>query len=205
MNKSESIKELATALSKAQGELENASKTSANPFFKSKYADLAEIINTSKKVLAENGLSVVQMPSLSDSFVEVETMLCHSSGEWISNVAAAPLDAKKHDPQGVGSAITYLRRYSLAAFLGIAQEDDDSNLACGKSQGQAPAPKPPTPKGIDLQAAVDDLMSGEGDLAKLKKAFGAYWKNALPEQQVDLKKAYDFAKSEIEAMQKMEE
>lgn len=211
MNKSESIKELATALSKAQGELENASKTSANPFFKSKYADLAEIINTSKDVLAANGLSVIQMPGgdASAGIVSVETMLCHSSGEWVSNIAIAPLNEKisngksaPPDAQSVGSAITYLRRYSLAAFLGIAQEDDDANSASGK---QAPAQepirphkKPEAPK-LDLQSAVNDIMA-MGNEEELKECFASYWKIASEKDKVELKKAYDFVKKEIEAM-----
>jgi len=130
MNKSESIKELATALAKAQGELSNASKSSANPFFKSKYADLAEVLNTVKPVFSPLGLSVTQMPSFTDGVVSVETVLMHSSGEWMSSIISAPVG--KQDAQGVGSAITYCRRYSLAAVAGIAQEDDDGESAVGR-------------------------------------------------------------------------
>lgn len=129
MNKSESIVGLAKALAKAQGEVENASKASINPHFKSKYADLAEVLNTVRPVFSANGLSFVQMPSFSEGVVMVETMLMHESGEWISETASSPIT--KQDAQGVGSAITYLRRYSLAAFAGIAQEDDDANASIG--------------------------------------------------------------------------
>lgn len=132
MNKSESIASLAKALAKAQGEVENASKASVNPHFKSKYADLAEVLNTVRPVFASCGLSFVQMPSFLDGIVSVETMLVHESGEWISETASSPIT--KQDAQGVGSAITYLRRYSLAAFAGIAQEDDDANASVGKPQ-----------------------------------------------------------------------
>jgi hypothetical protein len=127
MNKSESIKELACALAKAQGEIENASKSSANPHFKSRYADLAEILNTVRPVLAKHGLSVAQFPTLEGSTASVETILMHSSGEWMSGTASSPM--QKMDAQGVGSVTTYLRRYSLAAVCGIAQEDDDGNAA----------------------------------------------------------------------------
>lgn len=129
MNKSETIKELATALAKAQGEIENASKNANNPHFKSKYADLSEVLNTVRPVFSKHGLSIVQMPSFVDGVASVETMLMHSSGEWISEKSSAPVS--KQDAQGVGSATTYLRRYAAAAFAAIAQEDDDANASVG--------------------------------------------------------------------------
>ena len=132
MNKSESIAALSKALVKAQGEVENASKSSVNPHFKSKYADLAEVLNTVRPVFCSNGLAFVQMPSFEGGVASVETLLTHDSGEWISNVASAPVT--KQDAQGVGSAITYLRRYSLTAFAGIAQEDDDANASIGSQK-----------------------------------------------------------------------
>lgn len=143
MNKSDEIKDLADALAKAQGEIENASKSSVNPHFKSKYADLAEVLNTVRPVFSVHGLSVTQMPSFADGVCSVETLLMHSSGQWISSTASATVS--KNDAQGVGSCITYLRRYSLAAVAGIAQEDDDANAAVGnrpKTQQQQPQPQP---------------------------------------------------------------
>lgn len=135
--KSETITKLAEALATAQGEIENAHKTSNNPHFKSKYADLAEVINTARPVLSKHGLSVSQWPSFADGLVSVETILTHKSGEWISNIASAPLE--RNTAQGVGSAITYLRRYSLAALAGIAQEDDDGNAASEREAKAKPA------------------------------------------------------------------
>lgn len=135
MDKSESLKELATALAKAQAEIENAHKTSNNPHFKSKYADLAEVINTVRPVFSAHGLSVTQMPSFEAGIASVETLLLHASGEWISSVSSAPVS--KQDAQGVGSAITYLRRYSLAAIAGVAQEDDDGNAAVAQAKPKA--------------------------------------------------------------------
>lgn len=140
MNKSENINELAAALAKAQLEVENASKTSANPHFKSRYADLAEILNTVRPVLAANGLSVVQLPSYEHPNASVETVLMHSSGQFIGGKCSAPVS--KPDAQGVGSAITYLRRYSLAAVCGIAQEDDDAASASGSRQHGQPTQQP---------------------------------------------------------------
>lgn len=119
--------ELFAALAKAQGAIENASKNSANPHFKSKYADLAEVLNTIRPEFTANGLSVIQSTGFDGSLVHVTTVLAHSSGGYITTTAScAPA---KSDAQGIGSATTYLRRYSAAAVAGIAQEDDDGNAA----------------------------------------------------------------------------
>lgn len=139
MNKSDSIASLAAALAKAQGEMENASKNSQNPHFKSKYADLAEILNTVRPVLSKHGLAVTQFPAFESGTAHVETILTHASGEWMSGTCSAPV--QKSDPQGVGSALTYLRRYSLAAVCGLAQEDDDANAASKGPKQAAQAPK----------------------------------------------------------------
>lgn len=135
MNKSDSIKELAGALAQAQAELGNASKNAQNPHLKSKYADLAEVLNTVRPVLASHGIAFTQMPSYEAGIVSVETMLMHSSGEWLSSTISAPVT--KQDAQGVGSATSYCRRYALAAICGIAQEDDDASGSIGASTKQA--------------------------------------------------------------------
>ena len=130
MNKSESIAGLAAALAKAQGAMKGAVKDSANPFFKSKYADLASVVEAIRAAFSANGLSYIQTVEPSDKDeVRVETTLLHASGEWIScGVLALPVS--KVDAQGYGSALTYCRRYSLSAAVGIAAEaDDDGNAA----------------------------------------------------------------------------
>lgn len=142
MQKSESIAALAASLAKAQGEMENAGKNSVNPHFKSKYADLAEILNTVRPVLSKHGLAVTQFPAFEGGTAHVETILTHASGEWMSGICSAPV--QKSDPQGVGSALTYLRRYSLAAVCGLAQEDDDAN-ASSKPKGQQQSTQKPAP------------------------------------------------------------
>lgn len=129
---SATIGKLAEALSKAQGEIDNAKKTSSNPFFKSKYADLAACISTIKEPLAKHNLAVVQLPFFQGGAVGVRTVLSHSSGEWIASVLK--LKPSKYDPQATGSAITYARRYSLCAMVGIAQEDDDGNSISAKGK-----------------------------------------------------------------------
>ena len=157
-----SIDQLATALALAQGEIENASKTSSNPHFRSRYADLAEIINTIRPVFSKYGLAVVQSPSYADGLVSVTTLLTHKSGQWITDTASAP--ASKLDAQGVGSAITYLRRYSLAAFAGIAQEDDDGNAASRPAK-QAAVDESQL---LDYVAAIESAPSSE-ELQRLYK------------------------------------
>jgi hypothetical protein len=133
---SPSLAAIGAALAKAQAEVENANKNASNPHFRSKYADLAEVLNTVRPVLAKHGLSVVQFPGWDDGLVTVTTVLLHSSGEFMSGVSASP--TPKADPQGVGAVVSYLRRYSLAAVSGIAQEDLDAEDAV-RHNGHAPA------------------------------------------------------------------
>lgn len=137
MNKSESIKELASALCKAQDAMGGAVKSKANPFFKSSYADLGAVIQAIKEPFANNGLSYTQFPIESEGRIGIETILMHSSGEWLSQSFTVQLT--KQDAQGAGSAITYCRRYGLQAVAGIPSEDDDGNSASGK---KAASPEP---------------------------------------------------------------
>lgn len=126
MEKSDSIKELATALCAAQKEIESAKKDSVNPFFRSKYADFSSVWETCRVPLTKHGLSVSQLPLHKDNLFGVRTILMHTSGEWISEELLLP--ATKQDPQAAGSAITYARRYSLSGIVCLAtEEDDDGN------------------------------------------------------------------------------
>ena len=130
MIQSESIANLAKALSIVQGKLTYAVKDSANPFFKSKYADLESVWDACRSLLAENGLCVMQFPgtySDLDKSMSLTTILSHSSGEWISQEMSVPMS--KVDAQGAGSCLSYMRRYSLAAVVGVVQADDDGNAA----------------------------------------------------------------------------
>src|SRR5215210_9397470 len=127
MEKSESITKLAGALAAFQGEVENVKKDSTNPFFKSKYASLENVISTVKPLLAKNGLSYSQRPSGEN---ELSTILMHLSGEWIG--ATAKMTPKDSSPQAQGSAMTYMRRYALSALLGLATEDDDDGNEASK-------------------------------------------------------------------------
>ena len=134
MNKSESIKSLSLAMCKAQLEMGGASKSANNPFFKSKYADLSEVVKAVKEPFANNGLSYVQFPIEDNGRIGVETILMHDSGEWLSSSYTVQLT--KQDAQGAGSAITYCRRYALQAIAGIPSEDDDGNSASSGSENK---------------------------------------------------------------------
>lgn len=131
--RSDSIKELAAALVKAQGAIQPAIKDKTNPAFRSRYADLSAVWDACRDALTQNGLSVVQMPVDADTGrVALTTMLLHTSGEFISSTVSTQL--VKSDPQGVGSALTYLRRYALSAMVGVvADEDDDGNAASNQT------------------------------------------------------------------------
>lgn len=130
MNQSESIANLTLALSIVQGKLTHAKKDSANPFFKSRYADLESVWDSCRNLLADNGLAIMQFPGLYselDKSMSLTTIISHKSGEWISQEMSVPVT--KPDAQGAGSALTYMRRYALAAVVGVVQADDDGNAA----------------------------------------------------------------------------
>lgn len=144
MQKSETIGALAGALAKAQAEIQGAKKDSENPFFKSKYADLSAVWDACRASLTKNELAIVQTPrseiTENATIISLGTLLTHASGEWIyEELSAVPV---KDDPQGIGSCVTYLRRYALSAFTGVAPEDDDGNAASQPGNGtQAAKPR----------------------------------------------------------------
>jgi hypothetical protein len=177
MDKSDTIIELAKALAKAQGQIKPAVKDSENPHFRSKYADLSSVWEACRKPLTDNGLSVVQMPvdAPTPGSVALTTLLLHISGEFISSTVSAPLT--KQDAQGIGSALTYLRRYALSAIIGVvADDDDDGNAASrshtnGASSYSAPreqfngsAPGKASEKQIKMLFAIWNKAGYEGDL-----------------------------------------
>lgn len=145
------LDKLASALAKAQSEMEGAKKEVANTFFKSRYADLASVWEACRGPLTRNGLSVVQTASATydeaGPLVSVSTMLMHETGQWIRDTIT--MKPKENTPQGVGSAITYARRYALAAIAGVAPEDDDGNAASGRAD-----------KGADIKAKFQQTQPG---------------------------------------------
>ena len=137
---SDSLASLGPAIARVQEAVDHVAKSQTNPHFGSSYADLNAFLHALRGPLSEHGVLMTQAPGMDDGRVVLDTLLLHlESGEWIRNRASAPM--QKSDPQGVGSATTYLRRYSLAALFAIPQEDDDGNAASSPTTSQA-KPKP---------------------------------------------------------------
>lgn len=176
---------IASALVKAQKAFGPALKSSSNPHFRSRYADLSACVEAVIDALNDNGIAMMQRVSPSDNGVIVETMLIHESGETISN-GQLHVPASKHDAQGYGSALTYARRYSLMAACGIAPEDDDGNAASKRPA----APAVPTPDITDFLSAIEASANSD-ELAKVyKEAFDACQGNqALQAKVMAAKKA----------------
>jgi hypothetical protein len=140
MKTSESIAKIAVALLEAQKGITFAAKDATNPHFKNRYADLPAVVDAVKPALNEAGIAFIQSAGPSDdSKLHLTTRLIHTSGEWIEDTLVMPLP--KQDPQGYGSAMTYARRYALAAITGLYQDDDDGNAGAGVVQKAAPAHK----------------------------------------------------------------
>ena len=154
--KSNDITELATALAKAQSEIDGATKNSQNPFFKSSYADLHQVIQSSFPQLTKYGLSVVRGSDWINGNIHVTTMLCHSSGQWIKSSVCMPLK-DNYNAQDIGTAVTYGRRYGLSAMVGVAQYDDDAQSIS--------TPKPKTKKAKPL--STTDIHNSTNDIIDL--------------------------------------
>jgi hypothetical protein len=167
MIKSENIAKLTEALSKAQAIIEGAKKDSVNPYFQKKYADLASVWEACRKPLTDNGLAVFQTATFIPEYpdmVAIETTLSHSSGEFITGLMAAK--PTKADPQSIGSCITYLRRYSLAAICGVSPEDDDGAAASGtKVKVTREKREPADVKVYGLKNTEKDVPENVGTLA----------------------------------------
>jgi hypothetical protein len=154
MNKSESIKNIAGALVKFQASVSKVAKEANNPFFKSKYASLANILDTIQKPLSECGLAISQFPDGN----ALTTIILHAdSGEWMESSYVMPV-AKQNDPQAMGSAITYARRQSIGSILNLnIDDDDDGEKAMGR---QIPKKDELTPKHPSWAKAVEHLKTG---------------------------------------------
>lgn len=143
MYQSENLGELAKALAAAQGEMNAASKDATNPHFRTRYADLASIMDACRAPLAKHGLSVTQLPGRDEAGqVTLTTTLMHSSGQYIgSTIGVRPA---QENPQVVGSILTYLRRYTLASVVGVVSDDDDGEAASQPVRTASIAPRPQT-------------------------------------------------------------
>ena len=165
MFKSEEVNELAAALVNAQSEIKSAKKDSKNPFFKSSYADLPSVWEACREALGKNGLSVVQTMSTNNTQPALDTLLLHKSGQYIGGTQLLELK-ERNNPQAMGSAITYARRYGLAALVGIiSDEDDDAEAAMNRNtkgivttQGQKPSAGPAVHQGM-----VEEILKEGGE------------------------------------------
>ena len=184
MNRSDSLKELAPALIKAQARIKSALKDSTNPHFRSKYADLSSVVEAVKSPLLECGITFLQGVHDADGGVGVETMLLHISGEWISSTMRIP--AVKQDAQGYGSAITYGRRYGLQSMCGVPAEDDDGNAATAATSRITPIagslaalPKEDQEKAKEIAAELVDLWLGGKEVAAYEAFYEADFTNEM--------------------------
>lgn len=175
MNTSQTFGALAAALAKAQASISGAVKDSANPFFKSKYADLESVWAACRKPLTDNGLSVIQTTQPTKHGLMLVTTLAHSSGEWIRGYM--PILAKDATAQSQGSGLSYARRYALAALVGVYQTDDDAEAAQGR--GFTVDPRGDLGKNIDQKKkeafiadfkAAFDLDADENEIALAVRA-----------------------------------
>jgi hypothetical protein len=162
MHRSEEIGELAKALAMAQGEFMAVHKTQENPYFKSKYASLADVVNAGAPILARHGLSISQHPGFDEHGHILVTWLMHSSGQFLTSMMR--LRPTKDDPQGLGSALTYGRRQAYMGISGlVADEDDDGNAASVRQQqARPPQPqaKPPEPTRAPANASQKGMLNG---------------------------------------------
>jgi hypothetical protein len=162
---SDNIADLAASLAKAQSEMGAVHKDQDNPYFRSKFAGLSTVWETVKPALTKNGLSIVQMPGSDERGYFVQTQLLHSSGQWIRSTTY--MKPAKEDPQGIGSLISYARRYALQAMVMACPDDDDGEAAMGRTaqQGPAesskPAQKVETPKAKASKPTEPAVESGD--------------------------------------------
>lgn len=169
---SATIGSLAKALAAAQAELSPATKNAQNPHLRNKYADITAVYEAIRAVLPKYGLAVAQtMEPTEKGYVTVRTTLLHESGEWISGVLAMPLPTMGNNPpQQMGSAITYARRYSLSAIVGVVSEDDDDAASCdnkrvvqkARQEAKASNPNPMTEQQLKkLMAMLSQKFNGD--------------------------------------------
>ena len=186
-------KHIAAAFVKAQRQFGPALKTSVNPHFKSKYADLANCIEAVIEALNANGIGLMQRTYESKDGVMVETVFVHESGE-VMECGMLHVPAGKQDPQGYGSALTYARRYSLLAATGLAPEDDDANAASRRTEIKSTVNESQI---ADLLAAMDEVTT----IKELQQAYKDAYKATSGEQawQTKVITKKDAKKAQLEA------
>lgn len=154
-NQSEDIKELVSALSKAQGKMETAKFNRVNPHYKNRYADFTAVMDACRHPLADNGLSIMQYCETINDKLTLVTMLAHTSGQWIKSYF--PLNPVNMTSQAIGSAMTYAKRYSLSAMLGIVSDDEDDDGEA--SHGRFPSKIVEVPKSVSINSKPSQKIS----------------------------------------------
>lgn len=189
------IKNIYSAFIKAQANIEKAVKDSTNPHFRSKYADLGNVVDAIKPHLEEQGLAFFQKFHECDKGIKIETIVIHESGESISNgILFVPVT--KNDAQGFGSACTYARRYSLQSAFGVAPDDDDGNAASQPKQHQGPQRvQPQAPMPTPMAGDIAEQLQAAPDMKTLVGIF-----NALDnDQKREFKSTFDAMRSSLAA------
>lgn len=216
MEMSPEIGELGKSLAKAQETLAKASKDASNDYLNSSYATLASVWDAWQAVGPANGLGVIQTVDGSGGEYEVTTMLTHASGQWIKSVT--PILIVKKDMQGLGSAITYARRYGLSAMVGISPEDDDGNTASKSPQTKSAPAKQQKPKEDNYPSPADmakkdaGLVSESIEMCLTCEELDAFWNSGGTKDRRDviasyskvapgdLKSKYDARRKHIESL-----
>lgn len=153
---SDEICEIAVSLALTQSEIEDAKKERENPAFRNRYATIGGVWDAIREPLTKHGLSLLQFPAVEDSRLLLTTLLLHKSGQFFRSTLSLPIT--KSDAQGVGSAITYARRYAMMAIVGVCPDDDDANAAVGYSAKPEPARSPqPAPVKATVEATETNL------------------------------------------------
>jgi hypothetical protein len=199
MRQSESITKIASAIVKAQGELNSVSKDGTNPHFNKRYATLQNIVESTREVLRKHGLAVVQTFSETDgTYINLDTTVLHESGEWIAGTLTLRPD--KTDPQRMGSATTYARRYALSAILGIVTDDDDDGNASSQPSGDRGLQGKSASVAADDDKAWLNACDKQGNLTE-KGYETAKFLFENPERSIaDVRKKYKVSKSDEAAI-----
>lgn len=208
MQTSSSIAKIAPDLVKALSELEGAAKNSANPHFRSTYANLAAVVDGSRDILAKHNLAAMQgMGEVNDGRLFLTTRILHASGEWVESTSSMPL--AKQDPQATLAALTYLRRGSLMALLGMPAVDDDGETAMGRGEAKKPAGKPVSAyqakrdgKGERYNVAKNALQdcASMTELGMWTKEYADEIKGFPEPWQAELREEYTIQRGEIEKL-----
>ena len=208
MRTSDSIDAISAALAKVQGEVANPVFNKTNPHFKSSYADLASVLNAVRPALSKHGIAIMQMTNLEGAGVVLYTRLTHSSGQWIESVYPVTTSSKH---QEIASSLTYAKRLSLSAIVGVAGEDDDDGNAANTVPAKAASPTPMPKKAepvmppeeveramSEMRESLDNCTTKE-HLQNWATKFSAVKKRLTPADQMTVTTAFQSAQERVRA------